>query len=241
MKDYLDHLLSIPKFNFLVVIIGLFVLITATGCPPRSGSQPSAPSIEFFQFKYKIALRQPDGKYRVPWRANDGSCNGHMDLPEAQIVNWVQTENSSMHDCSDAYIVEVDNNRRIQTPAGVVSIVSVEVHGDPTTSQSDLQIRAGRAIVPGTFSEPTNIFIEGIGPIVPGMLSGFTEVNFGVAGPIFSSDRGNKTFFEHDLDSINMSNKRVSGTFRFLASNMNSTTDNRLLIAMDGVYLMDID
>lgn len=212
-----------------IVTIGMLAILV--GC--QTPGQPSQ-RIEYFHFTYKIAHRQPNGMYSVPWRAPDGTCNGHLDLPQAQIIQWVQGNNTNMLDCAEAYTVQVKNNRNL-------GIVSVRVHGTPSTNQSDIQIRAGRAIVPGTFSEPTNMFLEGIGPIVPRSLPGFTELNFGTTGPIFTSNRGNDSFFEHELVTVDLNARRVAGTFRFLASNMNVPSDNSLLIAMDGAYLMDID
>jgi hypothetical protein len=215
----------------MIAIVGAGLVAVLVGC--QTPSQPSQ-RIEYFHFTYKIAHQQPNGRYSVPWRAQDGTCNGRVDLPQAQIIQWVQQNNTNILDCAAAYTLQVKNNRAL-------GIVSVAIHGNPSTNQSDIQIRAGRAIVPGAFSEPTNMFLEGIGPITPRSLAGFTELNFGAAGPIFTSNRGNNSFFEHELVTVDLNARRVAGTFRFLASNMNDPSDNSLLIAMDGAYLMDID
>ncbi len=208
--------------------VALGLLLPVGGCP-----QPGQ-SVEFFRFTYKIAQRQPTGLYRLPWRAQDGTCNGFQDAPQVQIVQWIQVSNSGLLDCVADYTVEVANNRRL-------GIVSVRIHGAPATAQSDLQIRAGRAIVPGSFTEPTNMFLEGVGPITPGLLRGSAELNFGSAGPVFTTNRGSNTFFEHRLHTVDLTARRVAGSFRFLASNQNDPSDTRLLVVVDSGYLMNVD
>ena len=212
------------------VSISLILLFTIISCNPRQGGQPTAPSIEFFNFKYIIATKLPDGKIQIPKRNSNGTCSGTVDLPESQIVQWVQNSDLRLLDCTEDFTVNM-----------VTDVNTAEVHGDPVTNRSDIEVRAGRSIAFGSVSDPSDIFIQVIGPLTPGPLLGTADLFFGTNGPTFGSSRGSDTFFEHELDIIDLNNKRLAGFFRFNAMNKNDSSDTKFLIVMEGTYLMDIN
>lgn len=234
MRGLLVHaatsvLASTVRSPLLVCAAGVVALLTACMSGPPAGP------FEFFRYTYKIAHRQPDGLYRVPVRGQDQTCQQTVDLSEAQIIDGIRNQQASLFDCVDDYTVPVQNNRA----QGLN--VSARVSGNAATNQSSLDVRAERAVVTGVSSAPTNIYLQVLGPLVPGPLSGFVESNFGTTGPIFSTERGVATFFEYRLDTLDLGARRVAGTFRFLASNKDDAGDNRLLIVVDSGYLMNLD
>jgi hypothetical protein len=196
---------------------------------------PGSPPLEYFRYTYKIAHQQPDGTYRVPVRGQDGACSRTIDLRQNQIVDGIRRQEANLFDCVSDYTVPVRDNRA----QGLG--ISARLLGDPSTNQSSLDVRAERIALTGTQAEPTNIFLQGVGPVAPGPLSGFAENNFGTTGPIFTTERAGASFFEYQLATLDLGARRVAGSFRFLATNKDDPNDNRLLIVVDSGYLMNLD
>ncbi|MEZ5918518.1 MAG: hypothetical protein R3D66_00870 [Alphaproteobacteria bacterium] len=202
--------------------------IMLSGCGPNGTRILN--NAEYFQYTFKIAEKVANDSFRIPL------CNGqHLDASMDAIEQMIQTGNSTLTDCAQSFAVSVDARR-------AEGLVEVETHGNPATTQSDLEIRLANPATAPTTTIPTSIFLRGTGPLQTGPLPGFADLSFGTAAQdVFSTqqNQGAPHFFAHKM--LSLSSTRVSGNFSLIAKNINNANDDRVLIVTDGTYLLDVD
>ena len=91
-----------------------------------------------------------------------------------------------------------------------------------------------------TFPNPTEITIQTSGRQHPGETtnSGFAEIRFGTAGPVYTTNLAD-TFFEFQVADVfrNEGDLNASGTFNLIARNKDDEDDTKRLLVMDGAYI----
>ena len=94
--------------------------------------------------------------------------------------------------------------------------------------------------VGNTFPNPTEITIQTSGRQHPGETtnSGFAEIRFGTAGPVYTTNLTD-TFFEFHVADVyqNQGDWTASGTFNLIARNKDDQNDAKRLLVMDGAYI----
>ncbi len=141
-------------------------------------------------------------------------------VPTAQVRQWAETSSNQLAASSDTFFP-------VDDPTSLFAD-RIEVFGDPTTTQSSIDIYMDRGSGPN--SHLNTIFVRVAGPVVEGqeITTGTAEATFGnkpnTSGSIdYDFDGSADTYFSFTITNLNTTTRTIGGSFHMLLTR----TDNR--------------
>lgn len=225
------------------------VLLSAAGCDEAEEILGTVGDNEVFEFDYAYATYDAANDIYVVQRGSGGTCSNPTagNLTLAQLADLIQAKNTSygIHACASHFLVAGADAEAVRT-AGVL-------FGVENTGQQNLTIY-GNGHSTTNDQIPSGIAIFTSGGITVGQKTTLAsaEISFGTMGDVWACADGGPvwannangagaTFFEILVTELDNANKRSEGEFQCIARNTTDTQDARVLLIMDGSFVMKIN
>ena len=233
---------------FRLVWIGA-LLLSATGCDEAEEILGTVGDNEVFEFDYAYATYDAPNDVYVVQRGSGSTCSSPTagNLTLAQLADLIQAKNTSfgIQACASHFLVAGADAEAVRT-SGVL-------FGVENTGQQNLTIY-GNGHSTTNDQVPSGIAIYTSGGITVGQKTteASAEISFGTVGdvwacvdggPVWSSNANGAgaTFFEILVTELDNANKRAEGEFQCIARNTTDAQDTRILLIMDGAFVMNIN